>query len=84
MGRPSVVVRGDRDFLCANLSSWFIGNFSKERAESQCRRCILGIVDPYPVDCITSQDFDLFLTTSQLPSSSSALKCPADIFEPAE
>ena len=62
VGRPSVVVRGDRDILCANLSSWFIGNFSREWAESQCRLCILGIVDPYPMDPITSRDFDLQLT----------------------
>ena len=82
--RARAVVREDRYLLCTNLSGWFLGDFSREWAESRCCLCIPCIVHSNPMNAITSQDLALFLSTTKLPSITSALKSPACIFNPRE
>ena len=82
--RARAVVREDWYLLCTNLSGWFLGDFSREWAESQCCLCIPGIVHSSLTNAITPQDFDLFLSPTKLPPCASTLKSPTCICKPRE
>ena len=81
---PSACSRRRRSVSSLHEPVWFFSDFSSEWAESQCCLCMPGIVHSDPINAIASRDFNLFLSKTKPPPSTSTLKGPACIFQPRE
>ena len=57
---------------------------ARQWPESQCCVCVHGIIHSTPIDAITSHDFNLFMSPTQFPASTSTLNGPACILNARE